>query len=889
MREKLTLKIGVLLIGFTLIFSGHTFGQLTTENALTVEEYVQTVLLGEGVTVSNVTYNGLPGDQVSPRVGYFNGENSDFYFDEGLIMATKNVQIATCGDAIDGSGQGADPDLSQLISFNLNDVTVIEFDFIPQGDTLNFGYIFASREYNGFVCSSFNDVFGFFLSGPGINGPFTSNAENIAVLPDGTPVTINTVNNGANDWASGGSGVECTPPGATEPCPCNSQFFTDNGSGNGTALHSDVCYGGYTVPMVAEAIVECGLEYHIKLAIANASDGALDSGVFLQAGSFASSSTVDIDLQIDGGLNDTTLVEGCGGATFIFNRQQENVEQTIYLSMEGDATNGLDYTDIPDSLVFPVGVTQITFDITAFDDGLIEGLELVILEVENENICGGQNLQSDFEFYIDEFPVMEVEGFDGLVDCGEPIELEPEVTGGDPPYSFLWNTGETTSAITVAPDASTVFTVTVTDSCGVYQESVDFNVEVPVYEELTVDIGPDWPNLTCITDVLIDPDINGGSGDFTFEWLDNGVLAAEEEIWTELPQGNGQLQFTVTDHCGNTATDEVLYQTPPVQVFVDLGPDYFVSCVDNTPITSSYSGGIGEYSFAWFIDGALYDTIPAIQYNTDVTQEIVLVVTDECGNFQSDTVMVNVPDIPLEFTLSPDTTICVGDQAVLTAEAVGGEGGIIYEWQPYGYTEPQIFVSPEDTTTYSVMAYDICGDSIGGEVTVNATFVEAAFAFDYVGENGAVFTNLSTPDVNYLWNFGDGLKSHLFEPTHEYFSPGVYQISLYVTDSLGCSDLVSQQYNPPMFLYIPNSFTPNGDGINEVFKAKGVAVKTFEMWIYNRQGEMLFHTTDIEESWDGSANGSDYYVPNGVYVVKYKAESYEGQDVEETGRVTVIR
>src|SRR5690606_3893211 len=91
-----------------------------------------------------------------------------------------------------------DPDLAQLISpITVNDCAVLEFDFVPNGDTLKFNFAFASEEYNEYVCGTVNDVFGFFISGPGINGPFTNNAENIALIP-GTdvPVSINTLNNG---------------------------------------------------------------------------------------------------------------------------------------------------------------------------------------------------------------------------------------------------------------------------------------------------------------------------------------------------------------------------------------------------------------------------------------------------------------------------------------------------------------------------------------------------------------------------------------------------------------------------------------------------------------------------------------------------------------------
>ena len=256
--------------------------QTSVSNDMTVEEAVSQMLLGEGVEVFNVTLNGQPGTQQWPHVGSFETVGPLFPLQEGLVMTTKNVEIVNCGPGFGATPSVTEPDLLALLPLPaaLYDVVLVEFDFIPQGDSISFNYIFASREYHGFVCSQFNDVFGFFLSGPGIDGPFSNNAINIATLPDGSPVAINSVNNGQN------GGVECLAPGASEPCPCNSEFFVDNGGNMGTGMASDICFGGFTVPLTAKAAVDCGSVYHIKLAICNVMDGALDSGVFLEKGSF---------------------------------------------------------------------------------------------------------------------------------------------------------------------------------------------------------------------------------------------------------------------------------------------------------------------------------------------------------------------------------------------------------------------------------------------------------------------------------------------------------------------------------------------------------------------------------------------------------------------------
>ncbi|HKL40788.1 MAG TPA: choice-of-anchor L domain-containing protein, partial [Cryomorphaceae bacterium] len=174
-------------------------GQIDLDNTMTVEELVNDVLLGDGVNAFNITYNGEPGDQVSIQAGSFNAVGSTFPIDSGVVMATSTLDIVNEGDGqnIPPFPDFADPDLAEIAGFASRNACVIEFDFTVSSDSVKFNYIFASAEYPIFTCSSYNDVFGFFLSGPGISGPFEGNAKNIALIPDtDIQVGVNSVNSG---------------------------------------------------------------------------------------------------------------------------------------------------------------------------------------------------------------------------------------------------------------------------------------------------------------------------------------------------------------------------------------------------------------------------------------------------------------------------------------------------------------------------------------------------------------------------------------------------------------------------------------------------------------------------------------------------------------------
>ncbi|HNR54963.1 MAG TPA: choice-of-anchor L domain-containing protein, partial [Flavobacteriales bacterium] len=153
--------------------------QLLVDGTLTPEQLVQNVLLGGGVTVSNITFNGVAMAPVSEQAGSFIAPaGSNLGLEAGLILSSglvvsdpDNFDYGANGDVDDFAsnqmGGGSDADLELLSGQAINDAAILEFDFVPTGDSLQFRYVFGSEEYPSFTCSNYNDAFGFFLSGPG--------------------------------------------------------------------------------------------------------------------------------------------------------------------------------------------------------------------------------------------------------------------------------------------------------------------------------------------------------------------------------------------------------------------------------------------------------------------------------------------------------------------------------------------------------------------------------------------------------------------------------------------------------------------------------------------------------------------------------------------------
>ena len=220
----------------------------------------------------------------STQVGFFNAAGTNFPLDSGIVMSTAEINVAVPGAAFNNPNVARpDSDLDGVLSAlglgsqTLFDKSVIEFSFVAVSDSVEFEYVFASNEYGSYTCSNFNDVFGFFLTGHGVNGVPSLSTVNIALIPNTTvPVAINTLNSGAPTGGNNASNCLTANPNYV----AHSSYFINNPGSNA------ISFNGYTQVLKARAAVTCGNVYHIKLAITDVVDGALNSAVFLGAKSF---------------------------------------------------------------------------------------------------------------------------------------------------------------------------------------------------------------------------------------------------------------------------------------------------------------------------------------------------------------------------------------------------------------------------------------------------------------------------------------------------------------------------------------------------------------------------------------------------------------------------
>jgi len=248
--------------------------QLYLDNNFTAKYLVEQVLLAgdKSILVENVKYRGSEN-----AISFFQSSCQSIDMKEGVLLTTGHfMQVATpnrFGNSGNSNFKVGDAMLKQIANGITYDAAVLEFDFYPNADSISFNFFFASEEYPEFVDKGVNDVFAFFISGPGIQG-----IKNLAVLPNSIePITVDHINNKKNSnyyienklWI-----------------PSNYEYFKYNQWAG--ELSYNYTFDGFTTLLTARCDVEPLMKYHIKIAIADVGDDIYDSGVFLEAGSFQS-------------------------------------------------------------------------------------------------------------------------------------------------------------------------------------------------------------------------------------------------------------------------------------------------------------------------------------------------------------------------------------------------------------------------------------------------------------------------------------------------------------------------------------------------------------------------------------------------------------------------
>ena len=647
-----------------------TRGVLEVEGA-DVEELVRDVLIGgDCFDVTNVSFSG-GGDQL----GKFINGLTNIGFGSGMIIATGDINVApgpNDSDSAGGGGTGGgDPDLATISSGVQFDVAAVEFDFTPTQTPLSFEYAFASEEYCEYVNTEFNDVFGFFISGPGFPG-----TQNLAVIPmTNTPITINTINH----ITSSGLYVHNTPIGLD-----NCEDGGVNGSlppvppANGPATQ-ELQYDGFTRRMIAVAnVIPCST-YHIKLAIADIGDGDWDSAVFLKAGSFDGGGNASIDWIVNGDPDLDEVVEGCGLVQLLVKRVGSNPSFALPVSftITGTATSGADFTPIPFTIVIPAGQSELLYTVNIINDLIPEGAETIIITLNSPCSCLKPQETLTILDYIPMVPTPDtitVCGPTGVGTVGVIIE------GGVEPYTYQWSNGVNDPAVTAFVGNSTNFTVTVTDVCGKTKTAVARINLTPIP---TAQIAPPAPQLCPGQSTTIPVNFNG-VGPFEFTYTINGdnpqtLSGIHDDPYNLVVDQPGLYQISsVLDSfgCPGIATGSVTVISSTLALSGAVS-NATCSTLTNGSINTTVANGLAPYNYTWSGPtsiGNIPDPVNILPGNYSVT------VTDAWGCNEVQAFVVQSPP-PLAPAATVQNVNCfIPNGGSIDLSVAGGNPGYSYLW-----------------------------------------------------------------------------------------------------------------------------------------------------------------------------------------------------------------
>lgn len=406
--------------------------------------------------------------------------------------------------------------------------------------------------------------------------------------------------------------------------------------------------------------------------------------------------------------------------------------------------------------------------------------------------------------------------------------------------------------------------------------------------------------------------VSGGAAP-TYQWFDGAtaIAGATSATYTTSTLLNGAsitVQMTSNAICPNPA--QVTSNAIIVSITTNVTPSVTISanpagviCVGNTvTFTATPVNGGPTPTYQWKKNGVNVGTNSSTFTTSALANgnTITVVMTTSLPCVTQPTATSNAIVIataqPLQVQVSPPSSVCPGTEVTLDAVASGGLQPYFYSWDHGAGNDSSVTIVAGTTTTYKVTVTDICGSTpVSG--TVKITVYPAALAnFSYSPSNPSslaptvVFNDLSSNAVNWQWDLGDTTYSTDQNPTHTYSYPGNYLVKLAVQSPDGCLDSITYVIfvKDEIAFYVPNSFTPDGNGLNDEFLPMGYNVGTYTMTIFNRWGEVVFEGSD-KKPWNGKYKDTTEPAPMGNYVYRIYLDDDKYNTPVVVGRVTLAR
>ncbi|GAB4132781.1 MAG: hypothetical protein Fur0041_04410 [Bacteroidia bacterium] len=453
--------------------------------------------------------------------------------------------------------------------------------------------------------------------------------------------------------------------------------------------------------------------------------------------------------------------------------------------------------------------------------------------------------------------------------------------------------------LTISPSITNAGTYTanltgpVTDLCGnvaIFPAQLPFNVGSFTINKSSTPANCANNNGTATVSIT-------GTGPFTYVWSPN-VSSTN----TASGLAAGIYTVTITDQStGCWATDTIHVNANNTLVATPT-PSSTVCPNQSTSLTVVPSGGTAPFNYQW--SNALPNQ-QTVQVSPAVTTTYTVTASDGCGQTAQQTVDVFVQQLP-EFSFSADTTNGCTPLRVQFIMDTSGFGNVTYLWNFDDAGATSTSAVPYHTFTtagchdvsLTITAPPGCAVTQTVPCMINTlpqptSAFTATPTFTDINNPTIEFDNNSTGGNNHIWNFGNSVTSGEWSPTYTYETPGIYPVTLIVTNSFGCSDTAYETItvNDYHTFYVPNAFTPDENGNNDVFKPEYTNILSdgYRLMIFNRWGNLIFESHDPTIGWNGKEKNSGAPAQQDVYVYKIEYTDNMYRKHQLTGHLSLIR
>lgn len=462
------------------------------------------------------------------------------------------------------------------------------------------------------------------------------------------------------------------------------------------------------------------------------------------------------------------------------------------------------------------------------------------------------------------------------------------VGGGTLPYTYLWNTVPAQGTPTITNLSKGNYTVVVTDAKG-----CSLNQSVSLTEPDSLRAGVTQLNVRCFGLPMGKASIypSKGTPPYQYVWTNT---ASTGNIAPDLLAGIYTVTVTDAQACTINRTFVISEPIAPVVATFEKNDAICYGTKTGSINLAGISGGTPGYTYTW-------NTNP-IQYTPNIgnvsTGNYTLTIHDANYCELRNVISIGQPpklDIQIVDKSQPYCNLMNGS---IQATATGGTSPYIFQWNDSATTINALVQHiGEGTYQSTVIDANGCRDSVSA-VLKNTPPAQAAFTSTPTNAEPIVLTqaninfdNQSQGALSYSWSFGDGFTSSSENPVHQFNEPGTYTVNLTAYNGY---DICPVNYAltyiilPDGTVFIPNSFSPNNDGINDLFEIKGEGIVSLQAEIYNRWGTQIYSLNSVSDTWNGKEKGG-VDVPEGVYTYKINVSLYDGRRLIRSGTITLIR